>query len=214
MATSSNLASAVLQTAAQDSAVIYALDTRFRLTYCNPAWDRFALENGGESVVRSVVTGWPILELITGPLREIYRKAYVEVLETGRPWQTDYECSSEGRFRMFTMQVLPLRDQGLLSVNSLRVEYPHQTPKYEPVEQLYRDQDGLVTMCGNCRKVRRPQTVPEPAGRVAGERGWFACEQEEVSREAWDWVPAFVASPPENISHGLCAMCLAYYYGG
>ena len=30
-----------------NSAIVYALDSSFHLIYCNPEWDRFALENGG-----------------------------------------------------------------------------------------------------------------------------------------------------------------------
>ena len=29
-----------------------------------------------------------------------------------------------------------------------------------------------------------------------------------------DWVPAYVRSPPENLSHGLCDPCYAFYWGG
>ena len=35
-----------------DTAVIFCLDADLRITYCNPAWDRFALENGGEHLCR------------------------------------------------------------------------------------------------------------------------------------------------------------------
>jgi hypothetical protein len=51
----------------------------------------------------------------------------------------------------------------------------------------YRDKDGLVSMCANCRRTRRPgQTV-------------------------WDWIPAHVASIPIKTTHGLCGPCLLIY---
>ena len=31
--------------------VIFMVDAKMRITYCNPAWDEFALANGGEHVV-------------------------------------------------------------------------------------------------------------------------------------------------------------------
>jgi PAS domain-containing protein len=31
--------------------VIFLVDAKMRITYCNPAWDEFALANGGEHVV-------------------------------------------------------------------------------------------------------------------------------------------------------------------
>lgn len=48
---------------------------------------------------------------------------------------------------------------------------------------------GVVTMCAHCRRVRH------------------------LSRDRWDWIPAYLADPPARVSHGLCAGCLEYYYG-
>ena len=30
--------------------------------------------------------------------------------------------------------------------------------------------------------------------------------------QRWDWVPQYVAEPRTRISHGICPLCLAYYY--
>jgi len=34
-----------------------------------------------------------------------------------------------------------------------------------------------------------------------------------VATQSWDWVPALVAQPADNLSHGLCEACSAYYFG-
>ena len=56
--------------------------------------------------------------------------------------------------------------------------------------ELYRDRDGTIVMCSNCRKTRRVGVAPE----------------------TWDWVAALVANQPAGVSHGLCKICLEYYY--
>jgi hypothetical protein len=38
-----------------DTSVIYCLDLNLAITYCNPAWDRFAMENGAKELCRPAV---------------------------------------------------------------------------------------------------------------------------------------------------------------
>jgi hypothetical protein len=45
-------------------------------------------------------------------------------------------------------------------------------------------------MCGHCRRTRRPGSAPE----------------------VWDLVAAHISALPPNVSHGLCGICLDYYY--
>jgi hypothetical protein len=74
-------------------------------------------------------------------------------------------------------------------INSLIVERPHELVASPPLDANYRDSNGLITMCCHCRRV---------------------CQV--TARSAWDWVPAFVQSPPANVSHGICTPCLNLYY--
>ena len=69
----------------------FVLDSDLRITYSNPAWERFAIENGGpEYVFRAA--GKCVLEYISGRARDFYAQAYRRVLESYKPWEHRYEC--------------------------------------------------------------------------------------------------------------------------
>lgn len=174
-----------------DTAVVFCLDSNLRLVYANAAWDRFASANGGDSMLRPAPLGRPVLESISGPLKEFYASIYARVLESGQPWQHRYECSSPTLFREFAMQVLPVKGgTGLMVVNSLLVEHPPHVCPLRPIPTGYRDANGIIVMCGHCRRTRRPGSAPE----------------------VWDLVAAHISALPPNVSHGLCGICLDYYY--
>ncbi|MBZ5577327.1 MAG: PAS domain-containing protein [Acidobacteriia bacterium] len=172
-----------------DPSVIFALDSSLRLVYCNPAWDRFAVANGGAALVRPAPIGKPLLGFIKEPLAAYYETAYQEVLRTLEPWRHLYECSSPSTFRRFAMQVLPMKGHGLLVVNSLCVERPHDSAPDWSCEAAYRRDDGILVMCSHCRRTRRVGAL-----------------------EHWDWVAHYVRELPPRTSHGLCPSCLEYYY--
>lgn len=170
--------------------VACVLDSQLRFVYCNPAWDRFALANQGEDARGERVLGTALLDTVAEPLRRFFQHAFEAVASSGKPFEFDYECSSSEKFRLFRMQILPLRPEGcFLVVHSLRVEEPHEGPAELPDEQRYRTPEGLVVMCAHCRRTRR---VAEPA--------------------KWDWVPAHLNNRSFTVSHGLCEICYAYLY--
>ena len=83
-----------------DTSVIFCLDLNLEITYCNPAWDRFAMENGGNELCRPAVNGRNILEFIDGPQRDYYARTYKRLLTRAEPWEHEYECSSKGVYRI------------------------------------------------------------------------------------------------------------------
>jgi hypothetical protein len=177
-----------------DGNVVYGLNAELRLAYFNPAWHRFARENGGEALVEErYQPGTPVLDAIAGPLRDFYAEAYTRVLETGEVWQHDYECSSPEVYRVFHQTVYPLRHrQGLVVVNSLAVSSPmalERRTATDPGQYSYHDARGLITQCSHCRRVQRADGVPH-----------------------WDWVPTWVSDMPRETSHGLCPLCYDFYY--
>jgi PAS domain-containing protein len=177
-----------------DANVVYALDSQLRLAYVNPAWHRFARENGAASCIsQHYRAGTPVLDAIAGPLRDFYAEAWRRALEGGAVWQHDYECSSADRYRVFHQTVYPLRGRGgLVVVNSLVVDNPmalEERAAAWPVLPVYRNADGLITQCSHCRRVQRADDSPR-----------------------WDWVPAWVSDPLPETSHGLCPFCYDYYY--
>ena len=170
----------------------FALTESLDISYCNPAWDRFALENGGEpNVFAANVLHKPFLEVVPPGLVEHYRGLFQTARALGRLQSQDYECSAPQIFRAYRMQVYPLRPGcGFVVINSLRVVHPHTRTVCEPVDATYRDKDGLIHMCANCRRTRR---VADPL--------------------TWDWVPAYIEQPRRDVSHSVCPFCLEYYYG-
>jgi hypothetical protein len=175
----------------REAAVCYVLDERLRITYCNPAWDRFALDNGGAGLERERWLGRSILEGVSPILRNFYSDAYRRVMEGNAIWNHSYQCSSSELHRTCEMVVYPLHDvRGLAVANFVHAEQTlgpeHPGPKR--AMSTYRHAEGHVVMCANCRLTRR-------AGRAS----------------RWDWVPEFLKHPPEPVSHGLCQLCLQHY---
>lgn len=170
----------------------FALTESLEICYCNPAWDTFALENSAEAgVLAASVLHKPFLEFIPEDLRLVYREIFQRARALGRMQSQDYECSSAEVFRIYRMQVYPLQPGcGFAVVNSLVVAHPHTRAVCQPDDARYRDRDGLIRMCANCRRTRR---VDAPA--------------------AWDWIPAYVERPWREVTHSVCPFCREYYYG-
>ena len=172
----------------------YALSPELSLIYLNPAWFRFAEENAGEPAISTRFgIGTPVGAAIAAPLREFYSGAYQRALQTGEVWDHDYECSSADVYRRYHQTVYPLHDRGgLLVVNSLVQERPHNTETHAPSpphEERYVGPQGLIIQCCHCRRVQR---AAEP--------------------EIWDWVPAWVKRMPLRTTGGLCPLCYEYYW--
>jgi hypothetical protein len=172
----------------------FGLNQDLQLVYFNPAWFTFSRENGGDpDILERFGIGTPIEAAIVGPLTTYYRELYRHVIRTGDTWSHHYECSSPEVFRMYHETVYPLLDhQGLVVVNSLVEERPHDPVKRAPMQghtAVYTQESGTVTQCVHCRRTQRSR---EPA--------------------LWDWVPEWVKTMPPNISFALCPFCHQYYY--
>ena len=57
-------------------AVIYILRPDLCLGYSNLAWDKFALENDGETLIRPADFGVDVLEVVPEPLEQFYRGGF------------------------------------------------------------------------------------------------------------------------------------------
>jgi hypothetical protein len=152
-----------------DLSPIFILDPALRITYCNSAWDKFALENGGAKATRRNVVGTAVMDVIPDPLKKFYADAFAQAGELEKPWEHDYECSSPELYRLCHMRVLSLKNGFFLVENSLRIEETHSGEGLVagPVEAMYRDKNGLISMCAHCRRTRR----------------------NESSETSWDWAP-------------------------
>jgi hypothetical protein len=180
----------------QHGACVYGIWRDMGLAYFNAGWIRFARTNGGET---AIATRWglgsSIDEAISEPLRSYYVARYRKCLRDRTTWEHHYECSSPQTYRLLHLTAYPLGSaEGLLIVNSVVTEHPHnpaKRPVCEADDAVYVDGDGSIHQCGHCRRVQR---MGPP--------------------DQWDWVPAWVEKSPQNTSHGLCPVCQDYYYRG
>jgi len=173
-----------------DPAIIYALDQELRFVRCNPAWDRFARDNGNAELTGSSVLGTCITDVTPNVLRDFYCTAYASVRKFQRQWWHVFDCSSSEMFRSFQMRVLPAASDRILVVNTPICEEPHQRQIAARIEE-YTDADGVATLCANCRRVEH---LTQP-GR-------------------WDWMPLLLGLSGTLVQPGLCPFCCAYHYPG
>ncbi len=184
---------------AHDS-TIYGIHNDLTIGYANSAWMRFAMENAGaESLCDPEnVLGSNILDQISGPLRSYYRELFCGVLRMKKTANTGYECSSPTIMRYYHMEVLtlPTADadpRGLLIINSRKLDpVGHSEPRAAVTRAQPRDyinDHGYIVNCSNCRRFQR---ADQP--------------------HTWEWVPAYLNAPPADVSHGLCSICLDYYF--
>ena len=171
-----------------DASTLVALDPGATILWVNPAWERFARANDGAQVLVRFCPSASYFDGISPPLRAFYEQGLGGALSTDNVFQHDYECSSPDAFRLFHMRALPIASKGLLVEHSLVVDRPHDRPEAPALEELYRDANGLVVMCSNCRRVRRAHSA------------------------GWDWVPAWVRKLPPRTSHGICDACVGFYF--
>ncbi len=176
----------------EDSAIIYVIDSEYRIQYCNAAWDRFALENGGAYLVRPGIIGRSVMEVTPLVLRRCYVSLYEDVFRTRGQADRQYECSSDRVFRRFHLVVkhvgLPEGGAGLVVINSLALEENFPEGFGEDGKDL-RDENGLITMCAHCRRTQIPES------------------------DKWRWIPDLVRQMPLSVSHGLGAICFDLHYG-
>ncbi len=180
-------------------ATIYGLRADLTLALVNQYWWHFATDNqGDDSLLRpDEVLDKPILTSMVGPDRDFYEDLYREVLADAQPRTHEYECSSPTEERFLHMSILPLpigtdEPRGLLVINSCRTEpwqWPHDHPIHPKHHDDYITDDNQIIMCSTCQRTRHAQNP-----------------------RRWDWVPDYLEDTPVAVSHGLCAICLDYYY--
>ncbi|HTV77078.1 MAG TPA: hypothetical protein VMF03_02400 [Steroidobacteraceae bacterium] len=178
---------------------VLAVDRALSIGYLNDGWFRFAAENGGEpAIAEHWGLGSSLWSAIPAPLQgyfaNLFARAFALNPETElHPLLHHYECSSPERHRHCTLGIYSLKKgEGLLLVHSVRVERPWSSEERETVPgHGYTNQSGLTLQCSNCRRVRFDQDDRQ-----------------------WHYVPDWIRTSPPKTSHGLCPVCLDYYYPG
>jgi hypothetical protein len=124
------------------------LNGDLRITYCNPAWDRFALANNGGLALSHRVVGSMIMDFVPSELIEFYSAVFAKARDAVVGF--DYECSSPELYRTFQMQILPVEPAGYTVINALRVE--ERMEEKRPAVALgpeYVNDAGIVTVCSH-----------------------------------------------------------------
>jgi hypothetical protein len=172
-----------------DASSICALDAQLRLVYVNRAWRAFGHDNGADwDDDRWMGTG--VLTAIPAILGPFYADLFERVRRTGARVDHAYECSSPTTRRFFRMSAFPCESGAYVVVHSLSHASPLALETIPTLDALYRDADGLMIQCVHCRRVRRG-----PPGVTT-----------------WDFVADYVARAPAGTSHGLCPVCVPFYY--
>lgn len=176
-----------------DPAVVYTVDSNFRVRNCNRAWDRFAAANGGNLLLRDRQIGMNVMAVTPLVLRPFYAGLYQSVLRTGEQVDREYECSSDTaywRFHMFIARRNTSVEPLLAVVNSLVIEFEHPYDSLPPNVAALRAENGFFTMCSHCRRTRVPGAP-----------------------DTWVWAPDLVHNMPANVSHGICRLCAELHFG-
>lgn len=167
--------------------VIYLLNPELRIVYCNPAWDKFAKENGGSSAASCrQVSGTDLFSYISDDLQATYFNAFASARIKGRS-ELAFECSSPTHYRQFRMRIWLLR-QGYAVANSMEVERPHEREILQPDYSHF--EDSRITLCAGCRRTKN-----------------------RLTPGTWDWVPYFLEDKLISVNHRLCPACRVYYRG-
>jgi len=193
---SAPLSGALVALAAERSSACL-LDDRLRFVAVNAAWEAFARANGGTATCLGLaLAGTTYHQHVEGaaPRSKVERELARALM--GRSVAVESECSTPDLLRLIRTHYLPVRDAdpgpitGVLVVHTTLREAPFgaERPAAAPDEATYRAADGLISVCSCCRRVRRALAPP-----------------------GWDFVPAYLASPPAGVSHVLCAACATQF---
>ncbi len=98
------------ETVERSNEVVFLVDPGLRITYCNPAWDKFALANRGEQVVAARVIGTDLMRVIPESLRDLYSGLFQRCRQQHLTFDFDYECSSAEGYRLLHMNIFPLNN--------------------------------------------------------------------------------------------------------
>jgi hypothetical protein len=174
---------------ARQALPLIAIDAAGTMLWRNPAWRRFAEQNDGAQVLARHPLGSSYFAGIGGELRTFFEDTFAEARGSQNVFELEYECSSPEVLRLMRLRALPVGAHGLLLEHSRVLEMPMNRVEREAVESLYVTHQGVIVQCSNCRRVRR------------------------TDDGAWDWVASWVRSPHPGISHGLCDVCVGFYWG-
>ena len=120
--------------------------------------------------------------------RALFERAFAGEIVAHR-----YQCHLPERYREFTMRILPDHRCATALIEHAQIvdlDLPGFTGLDDVDIRARYLRQGVVVQCCHCRKVRRS----------GGDN------------ESWEWVGRLIAQPWPGTTHGLCPVCLEFYY--
>ena len=171
--------------------VVYAIDRSYALIAINSGYRESYVGTDPAGFLICWGVGSSALDAIDSHLQPFYRALYERAF-AGEIVEHRYQCHLPDRYREFRMRLLPdVRRETALVEHALIIDrhLPSFTDLDDAAIRAHYLCNGVVVQCCHCRKARRSGAV-----------------------EAWDWVSRLIEQPWPAISHGLCPVCLEYYY--
>lgn len=168
------------------SSLYYLLDGRDRIADAGGAWDRFAMENDGNDILRERVIGSSIYDHVVGDTSGMFLRTLLSSVRLlGRPLTRPYRCDSPDTKRFMEMTLVAEEDDS--------VRLSHRLVRSEPFGQRFiftveRGRQAFLVRCSMCNRVKRSNHWMEP--EVAAQTGEFQAGQ------------------PQSVIYGVCPRCL------
>lgn len=176
----------------------YLIDREGTVSYVNQAWDLVAKPAQGPLACDVVGTPW--LDWIAGDeLRSWHQSLFDRLMRRTSGDSFECDCNTPDRYRLFAVRFESLARPGatepeaVLQLTSMLEDAPiaERYPIGPPDEARFRQPEGVILQCGGCRRVK-----------VAG-----------PPTPVWEYVPEWVVTPRQDISHGICEVCREVHYG-
>lgn len=174
-------------TGEDSQSLFYALDREDRIVDVGGAWDDFALENDGKSVLRERILGTLVFKHVNGDISAMYLRTLLSSVRLlGRPVTRCYRCDSPGTKRFMEMTLTPDVEDGvtiahrLLRTESLPVRFIFTVANGRP---------SFAVRCSMCNRLKKEGEWQEP----------------EVLLDKGDWAD----TRPRSVIYGICDNCMA-----
>ncbi len=163
--------------------VVYIVNRDNLIIAVNDAWDRFAVENQGEAILKSAVLGHSVLDFVSGKATQSYwQRLLARARQRTTPLQVDYRCDAPLLKRWMCME-LSLLDNGDLRISHTQLQSQPRKNAVCFVRAAQRGKHSYIR-CSLCNRVKNKEQWVEP---------------EEVG-----------AAPPLQVTYGLCESCVQF----
>lgn len=167
--------------------LFYTLDRQDRIIDVGGAWDDFALDNDGGSVLRAHVLGTQVFEHVNGDVSVMYLRTLLSSVRLlGRAVTRSYRCDSPGTKRLMEMTLTPDEDDAmviahrLLRTEALPARFVFTVDKGRP---------SFAVRCSMCNRLKKSKVWQEP------EVVWRHDRWQEAG--------------PTSVIYGICPDCMS-----